>query len=199
MQLHAGEALDLARETPETLELYGIGQPRTDSYGRRCLMARRLVERGVRFVQIFVEGQIWDTHTKNAAGTTDVLRADRQADRRPAQGPEAPRACSTRRWSSGAASSAGPRSARAATAATTTSRASASGWPAAASAAARPTAPPTSWATTPSRTATMVADLHATILHLLGLDHRKVTYHLHGRDERLTDVYDAKVITPLLA
>ena len=45
----------------------------------------------------------------------------------------------------------------------------------------------------------MVADLHATILHLLGLDHRKVTYQVHGRDERLTDVYDAKVITPLLA
>ena len=61
-------------------------------------------------------------------------------------------ACSTRPWSSGAASSAGPRSARAATAATTTSKASASGWPAAESAAARPTAPPTSWATTPSRT-----------------------------------------------
>jgi len=45
----------------------------------------------------------------------------------------------------------------------------------------------------------MVADLHATILHLLGLDHARVTYHLHGRDERLTDVYDAKVLKPLLA
>jgi arylsulfatase A-like enzyme len=59
---------------------------------------------------------------------------------------------------------------------------------------ARPTAPPTSWATTPSSDRVMVADLHATILHLLGLDHRKVTYHLHGRDERLTDVYDAPFV-----
>src|SRR5262245_50725331 len=62
MQLHANEALDLSRETAETHALYGIGTPRTDSYGRRCLIARRLVERGVRFVQIFVQGQIWDTH-----------------------------------------------------------------------------------------------------------------------------------------
>jgi uncharacterized protein (DUF1501 family) len=45
----------------------------------------------------------------------------------------------------------------------------------------------------------MVADLHATVLHLLGLDHRRVTYHLHGRDERLTDIYDAKVLHPLLS
>src|SRR5262245_24473415 len=69
MQLHAGEALDLSKETPETLKLYGVGEKPTDSYARRCLMARRLVERGVRFVQIFVEGQIWDTHAKNAEGT----------------------------------------------------------------------------------------------------------------------------------
>ena len=69
MQLHAGEAVDLARESPETQALYGIDQPETDSYGRRCLIARRLVERGVRFVQIFVGDQIWDTHNKNAEGT----------------------------------------------------------------------------------------------------------------------------------
>src|SRR5205807_1580432 len=54
---------------PQTLALYGIGQPKTDSYGRRCLIARRLVERGVRFVQIFVQSQIWDTHSKNAEST----------------------------------------------------------------------------------------------------------------------------------
>src|SRR5436305_11370797 len=69
MQMHAGEALDLSKETPQTLALYGLGQPKTDSYGRRCLIARRLVERGVRFVQIFIQGQIWDTHSKNADGT----------------------------------------------------------------------------------------------------------------------------------
>ena len=44
-----------------------------------------------------------------------------------------------------------------------------------------------------------VADLHATILHLLGLDHSKTTYHRNGRDERLTDVYDARLLKELLA
>jgi hypothetical protein len=44
-----------------------------------------------------------------------------------------------------------------------------------------------------------VADLHATILHLLGLNDRELVYNRHGRDERLTDVYDAKVLQPLLA
>src|SRR5688572_33453528 len=47
MQISATDALDLSRESRETLELYGIGREPTDSYGRRCLIARRLVERGV--------------------------------------------------------------------------------------------------------------------------------------------------------
>ncbi|MEZ5948519.1 MAG: DUF1501 domain-containing protein [Planctomycetaceae bacterium] len=62
MQLSAGEALDITSETRQTQELYGIGQPTTDSYGKRCLLARRLVERGVRFVQVFLEEQPWDSH-----------------------------------------------------------------------------------------------------------------------------------------
>ncbi len=62
MQLTANEALDLNRESEETLSLYGVGKANTDSYGKRCLMARRLVERGVRFVQIFLEEQPWDSH-----------------------------------------------------------------------------------------------------------------------------------------
>jgi hypothetical protein len=67
MQLAAGDALDLSKEGPATLELYGIGRQPTDSYGRRCLIARRLVERGVRFVQLYINAQIWDNHT-NLAG-----------------------------------------------------------------------------------------------------------------------------------
>ena len=47
--------------------MYGIGREPTDSYGRRCLIARRLVERGVRFVQLYINGQIWDNHTNLAA------------------------------------------------------------------------------------------------------------------------------------
>ena len=69
MQLSATDALDLSQETPRTQTLYGLDNAVTRSYGSRCLMARRLVERGVRFVQIFMAGQPWDTHANNAAGT----------------------------------------------------------------------------------------------------------------------------------
>jgi hypothetical protein len=62
MQMSAGEALNLADETSHTQAMYGVDQRLTDSYARRCLLARRLVERGVRFVQIFLEEQPWDSH-----------------------------------------------------------------------------------------------------------------------------------------
>src|SRR5687768_9383636 len=68
MQTAAKEALDLSGETDATKKLYGLDDSVTREYGTRCLIARRLVERGVRFVQLFVNGQIWDTHesiTKN--------------------------------------------------------------------------------------------------------------------------------------
>jgi hypothetical protein len=68
MQLAASDALDLSGESPRTLEMYGVGREPTDSYGRRCLLARRLVERGVRFVQLYLEGQVWDNHTSLASG-----------------------------------------------------------------------------------------------------------------------------------
>jgi hypothetical protein len=68
MQLAASDALDLSKETKSTLDLYGIGKQPTESYGRRCLIARRLVERGVRFVQLYVDGNRWDHHTNLTAG-----------------------------------------------------------------------------------------------------------------------------------
>jgi hypothetical protein len=66
MQTAVPDVLDLSRETAETRKLYGIDNPKSAEYGKRCLLARRLVERGVRFVQIFLNGQPWDTHSKNA-------------------------------------------------------------------------------------------------------------------------------------
>jgi hypothetical protein len=81
MQQYAPEAVDFGQETPETLALYGIDQRRTADFGRKCLLARRLVERGVRFIQIYSGGahndDNWDAHTdivKNHskhAGNTD--------------------------------------------------------------------------------------------------------------------------------
>jgi hypothetical protein len=77
MQLAATDALDLARESPATLEMYGVGKQPTDSYGRRCLIARRLVERGVRFVQLYINSHIWDNHTALA---TDLKAACDRTD-----------------------------------------------------------------------------------------------------------------------
>jgi hypothetical protein len=198
MQLSAAEALDLNRETPPTHALYGIGEPKTDGYGRRCLIARRLVERGVRFVQIFVEGQIWDTHQKNAEGTraccaqTDKPVAGLLKDlkqrglldevlvvwcgefgRTPVSQSGDGRDHHKQGfsvWLAGGGIKGGQ---------------------------AYGATDELGYHAVENRV--MVADLHATVLHLLGLDHKRVTFHLHGRDERLTDVYDAKVLRPLLA
>ena len=67
MQTEAPAVLDLSKETAETRELYGIDQPRTHDYGRRCLLARRLVEHGVRFVTVVAGGGAgtlqWDAHS----------------------------------------------------------------------------------------------------------------------------------------
>lgn len=81
MQQHAPEAVDLTQESQKTQELYGLDNPRTLDFGRRCLMARRLVERGVRFIQLYSGGNHndanWDAHgdlEKNHnyhAGNTD--------------------------------------------------------------------------------------------------------------------------------
>ncbi|MGQ0636640.1 MAG: DUF1501 domain-containing protein [Planctomycetaceae bacterium] len=65
MQSHAPEAVDLAQETADTQALYGIDEKPTAAFGRNCLLARRLVERGVRFVQLYSgSGSGWDAHTK---------------------------------------------------------------------------------------------------------------------------------------
>lgn len=66
MQAQAPEAVDLSKETQTTLDAYGVGRTPTDEYGRNCLIARRLVERGVRFIQLYSGGghleETWDAH-----------------------------------------------------------------------------------------------------------------------------------------
>ncbi|QDT98871.1 DUF1501 domain-containing protein [Gimesia aquarii] len=68
MQTSAREALDLSQETKATQDMYGLDNPKTREYGTRCLIARRLVERGVRFVQLFLAGQPWDNHSNITTG-----------------------------------------------------------------------------------------------------------------------------------
>jgi hypothetical protein len=67
MQTEAPEVFDIQKEPKETLELYGVGDPKTDDYGRRCLLARRMVEKGVRFVCVVSGGGAanteWDAHS----------------------------------------------------------------------------------------------------------------------------------------
>jgi hypothetical protein len=198
MQLSATDALDITQETPATHRLYGIDNATTRAYGLRCLMARRLVERGVRFVQLFMSGQPWDTHNNNAAQTrnccqqTDLPVAGLLTDlhqrglldttlvlwggefgRTPgAQGRDGrdhhPYGFSV--WLAGGGIKGGQ----------TYGATDDFGYRA-----------------VTDRCST--ADLHATMLHLLGLDHRRLTYRHHGRDERLTDVYEARLLRPLLA
>lgn len=62
MQTAAKDALDVSQEPEHIHRLYGLDQDHTREYGTRCLIARRLVERGVRFVQLFLGGQPWDNH-----------------------------------------------------------------------------------------------------------------------------------------
>jgi hypothetical protein len=67
MQTEAPEVFDISKEPKETLDLYGVGDPKTDDYGRRCLLARRMVEKGVRFVCVVSGGGAadteWDAHS----------------------------------------------------------------------------------------------------------------------------------------
>jgi len=74
MQVAATEALDISGETKSTLKMYGIDKPETKEYGTRCLLARRLVERGVRFVQMFLGGQPWDNHNSIQKNLPAVCR-----------------------------------------------------------------------------------------------------------------------------
>ncbi len=81
MQTAAREALDIAQETAATHEMYGLNNPVTEEFGARCLIARRLVERGVRFVQLYTKNQYWDHHSSiisslpNSCNKVDVPAA----------------------------------------------------------------------------------------------------------------------------
>ncbi|MBI1904406.1 MAG: DUF1501 domain-containing protein [Planctomycetia bacterium] len=204
MQLAAGKLLDLSGETEETQKLYGLDNPTTAGYGLRLLMARRLVENGVRFVQVFPpvkpQFQPWDAHsnvkTENEAicAKTDLPSAGLIKDlkrrglldetivlwsgefgRLPVsqngQGRDHNRNAFSLIVAGGGFKSGHVHG--------TTDEV---GYKAA---EGRVTVP----------------DLHATILHQLGLDHERLTFRHHGSDETLTDarVSDAQVVREVLA
>jgi hypothetical protein len=194
MQGCAPEIVDLESETPATRKLYGLDNTVTEPFGRQCLMARRLVERGVRFVQLYHGGlgnqntDTWDAHenvysnhTKHAAevdlpisGLLTDLRARGLLDSTLViwQGEFGRMPISQRGvgrdhnpgamtiWLSGARIKGGQ----------VIGSSDEFGYKA-------------------EEQPVSVHDLHATVLHLLGLDHTKLTYRFNGRDMRLTDVY----------
>lgn len=73
MQTQVPELLDLSRESAKTLEQYGIGQGSTNSFGRKCLLARKLIEKGVRFVQLY--NGTWDSHDFIERAHSNLIRA----------------------------------------------------------------------------------------------------------------------------
>src|SRR5439155_26214178 len=90
MQTEAARVVDVARESARTREMYGLNNPRTADFGRKCLMTRRLLEKGVRFIQLYSGGghleDTWDGHSdcitnhRSHAGETDKPIAALMAD-----------------------------------------------------------------------------------------------------------------------
>jgi Protein of unknown function (DUF1501) len=201
MQSHAPEAVDLAKE-PETVKrLYGLDQARTEPFGRRCLMARRLVERGVRFVQVYSGGghndQNWDAHgdvLKNHelhCGETDQPIAALLTDLKQRGLLDSTLVVWTSefgRTPTGQNAKGRDHSPRGFTT-----------WMAGGGVKGGQVIGATDdfgYAAVEGKV--HVHDLHATILHLLGMDHTKLTYFHGGRDMRLTDV-SGRVIQEALA
>jgi len=205
MQLAASDALDLSQESEATLGMYGISQEPTDSYGRRCLMARRLVERGVRFVQLYIDGQIWDNHykieseLKSACDRTDLpiagLLMDLQQrglldDTLVLWGGEMGRLPIAQLIPGKNEAEAGRDH----------NKLAMCSWMAGGGVKGGLTYGATDdlgFASVEDKVS--VADWHATVLHLLGLDFHKLTYRRNGFDEKLTGVDEAHVVEALLA
>jgi len=193
MQAHAPEVVTTSDETEATKELYGIGGKETDKFGKSCLLARRLVERGTRFVQLYHSN--WDTHGDNdkrhqqlctqtdkpIAGLLEDLKQRGLLDetlivwagefgRTPVgTGGRDHHAAAFTTWMAGGGIKGG----------TVHGSTDEFGFHVASNKA-------------------HVHDLHATILHQMGLNHEELTYFHSGRDHRLTDVY-GKVIHDIIA
>ncbi len=202
MQLAASDALDVMKESEATREAYGLNDPATASYGKRCLMARRLVERGVRYVQLYIENQIFDSHgnleasLRYACGKTDKPVAALLKDLKQrglldstlvAWGGEFGRLPISQGGTGKAAGrDHGPNGF--------------SVWMAGAGMKGGTVHGATDeigFKSVENRVS--VHDFHATILNQLGLNHRDLVYERHGLKERLTDQFPARVVTEVLA
>jgi Protein of unknown function (DUF1501) len=202
LQLEASDALDLSRESRETLEMYGIGGDPTDSYARRCLMARRLVERGVRMVQIYINQSVWDHHGNLEKGLRDCCARTDQPIAALIQDLKRRGLFGTTLLVWGGefgrmAISQVPKNA--ADAGRDHNAKGFSLWMAGAG-----IKPGTVYGMTDEigfeavENPVSVTDWHATILHLLGLDYQKLTYNVAGLEEKITSVFEAQVVKEIL-
>ena len=202
MQAAAPELIDFSKESPATLEMYGINKEPSRAFGTNCLLARRMVERGVRFVEVFHKG--WDQHTslnrdlaKQCEITDQACAAlvkdlkqrgllndtlviwggefgrtpmveNRQPDQAESIGRDHHRRAFTM-WMAGGGVRPGQ----------VVGKSDELGF-------------------NVVEDPIHVHDLHATILHCLGLNHKRLTYRHQGRDFRLTDV-EGSVVRKLLA
>jgi Protein of unknown function (DUF1501) len=200
MQLSAPEVLDLSKETAETQKLYGLDSPATKDFGRNCLLARRLLERGVRFVQVWSGAggptNNWDNHSdinkelpKIATSVDQPMAALLQDLKRKGMFEETLIVWSTEFGRQPFSQGAVGRDHNGGTGVA---------WLAGAgikNGAAVGESDEWSWrAAKPF----YCYDLHATILHLLGIDHTKLTFRHNGSDRRLTDVH-GEVIHDILS
>jgi hypothetical protein len=195
MQTEAAEAFDIARETEQTNRLYGLNEKATADYGQKCLLARRLVERGVRFV--VVNHKDWDQHSglfaghaKNAAAVDkpiagllqDLKQRGLLDDTLVLWGGEFGRTPNSEgkdgrdhntaaftMWMAGGGVKRGHIHGQS-----------------------------DEFGAYVTEGRIHTHDFHATLLHLLGLDHEKLTYRYSGRDFRLTDVH-GNVVHEILA
>ncbi len=201
MQLAATDALDISKESDATKEAYGINDERTASYGKRCLMARRLVERGVRLIQIYIEGQIWDNHNKiragleYACGKTDKPSAALVRDLKErgllddtlvVWGGEFGRLPIAQDPGENAGRDHGPSGFSIWMAGGGLKRGVAYG-----------STDEIGYRAAENRVS--VHDFHATVLHLLGLNHRNLVFEREGRNERITDEFPARVLADIIA
>jgi hypothetical protein len=201
MQNHAPEVLDLSRESKATLETYGIGEKPTDNFGRQCLMARRLIEAGVRYVQINYgdnsNNPAWDQHSdlpKHAvhAAASDKPVAGLLADLKQRGllddtlvwwGGEFGRTPYAEKNGTGRDHNPGGFTVFL---------------------AGGGVKPGFAYGETDEfghhaiYGKVHMHDLHATLLHLLGLEHEKLTFRHDGRDFRLTDVH-GHVVNEIIA
>ena len=202
MQTSVPELTDISNEPKHVLDLYGPDVHTPGHVRRCCLLARRLAERDVRFVQIFHRG--WDQHG-NLAGDLPLQCHDvDQATLCPGHRPEAARAA--RRHAGHLGRRVRPHGllpgqahARRTTAATTIPSAFRSGWPAAASSRDVVYGETDDFSYNVVANPVHIHDLNATILHCLGIDHRRLTFKFQGLDVRLTGVEEHHPVKGILA